>query len=157
MGNLFTQKNQYDDDGNLMVNQVTAMESGTFTKSITAANAGAISNIYDGLSTTGITMLSNNPNTTYYVKWDMGRKMKFKNIYVFGSIDGASTNYLTLSLKGSLDNVTWTTIDSGTQNGAALINYNLLATNVTYRYIKVEAAAQNTNGEINLYEIKAVL
>ncbi len=156
MGDLFNTKgNQYNDNGDLIVNQITMIESGEFTQQATT-KTGAIANMYD-LDMTSVYYLFDTTAavTEQWVKWDMKRKQKFKNIiaYVTGN---AGTGTMTAKLQGSNDNSAWTDLDSVTWT-TVQTNTNLVTNDVTYRYIRIhfQNAAASTVRLAGVYHIKA--
>lgn len=144
---LKSQTNQYDDNGSLMVNPITAIENGILTNTH-GADLGAIANIYDLDSTTYYKICAAQAGT-FSLKWQFPQKLKFKNIYVY-----AEEAYGTLTIDGSNNGTDWTVLATYTATAAAQIN--LLASDATYKYIRVQTTG-NVSQSCTIYSVKAVL
>lgn len=152
-GKISSANSQYDDNGNLLTNMITAIESGSLTKDIDGTEN--LVNVYDYDPTTYLT-LANGASKTKYLKWDFHQKNKFKNVYVGYTITGSEAQTTWIYLQGSQNNTDWTTIDSASTVGT--LSGNLLATDVNYRYIRVYGTtAATAAGDIKVYNVKGVL
>ncbi len=159
MFDLFARNPQYDDDGNLVVNQVTLIESGEFSyDGITLDDKNSLTNMYDNNPNTMFQLKHQGEGSTGWIKWDFKHKQNFFNIYVWYWLSPRG-DPAEIKLEGSNDNSNWTTIDSfssstGDSDG---IYGNLLATNVTYRYIRLYFDITNTTlGQVNIHNVKGI-
>lgn len=145
---LFDKQPQYNDNGDMLVNQVTLIESGTYTEA-PLTPSGSIASMYDIDDTNYYQFytIGGSPNTDAWIKWDMGRKVNFKNIIAY-----VGTNSLQyLKLQGSKDNSAWTDLAS---TSSALANF--VVSNVSYRYIRFYALGSITGGAYaRVHTIKA--
>lgn len=147
-------RNQYDDNGSLVVNQVSLVENGIYSENVAAATIGAIASMYDVDPTTYYLIAGVAAEVgPYYVKWDMRQKTKFKNIYAYVGLQ--SNAVATCKLQGSNDNANWTDLDTAT-GGAAVEYSNLVASNVSYRYIRLYFTTTGHFDTAQINSIKAV-
>lgn len=156
MGNLFnTSGSQYDNDGNLLINPVTSMESGVCT--ITGNKSqGNLSICYDRGYNPGCfwyLQLSSWETRVSGIKWDLKRKTAFDNIIAVVKIDDG---YATL--EGSNDDSTWTILDTSPTVGTTAETHTLLASNVNYRYYRLTGTRTGgTYSDHALVSIKGIL
>lgn len=156
MPDIFQKKNKYDDEGNLMVNQVTLMESGTFTYLLGTESTGSVQAIYDANDTTSFSLYKATDPAVEWLKWDFGKKTKFKNIYVYyvAKVSGGTG---TVKLQGSNDNTAWTDITSSNITSLTEVYENSVATSPNYRYIRFIATPASSNWIIcGVFSVKAV-
>jgi hypothetical protein len=155
MSDLFSGKNQYDDNGALVTNMVTLIESGILTTSLGANTSGAISSIYDNDITTGLEIIFHTISTNY-IQWDMKQKIIFKNIILYMELYSETANKVHVILQGSNNGTDWTNLAT-TNNIANGSNQNITASKVSYRYIKIACNSEVTDGEVTLWNIKATI
>ena len=141
----------YDDNGAIIVNQVSMIESGTFSQA-TGTTQGAISAMYDSDPATYYSLAGLVADAgAYYVKWDMRQKIKFRNIYAFVGLQGSASE--TASLQGNNDGGNWDTLSTKTAKG----DFNLVTSNVSYRYIRLYFNCSGHWDACNIYSVKAVI
>lgn len=159
MGQLFNTKgSQYDDDGNLLVNPVTAIEQSSFTHSVGTNASGAISSIYDNSTSTSYSIcIDEGMGSHYYLKWDMKQKQTFKSIYVYGSALSSNSTNVTVALQGSDNGSSWTTIDSFTTSNTVAQYFNLVGTDQRYKQFRLYTTHEDGNADIEIITIKGVL
>ena len=156
-GDFLGGKNVYDDDGALVVGLPFMMENGVYSEQ-TLSPEGAIDNMHDGNSATYYRYMSST-GAACWVKWDFKRQINFKNIKVYYNIQiGGGGGGINISLQGSNNDSSWTTIDSATTPTSTSKTGNLLGTSVKYRYIRVYSSGTNAGGtQANVYTIKGTV
>ncbi len=143
-------KNLYDDDGALVTGLPFRFENGVFAYNLGGiANLGNPLNMYDDSTVTNFALTQNSAgvSTTGWVKWNLGRKVNFKNIYAYASVSG--TGAKTIYLEGSNNDSDWTTIGSRASTGL------ILGTNIAYKFIRVRGVTgTDINDSISCHYIK---
>lgn len=150
-GNDMFTRNVIDDGEISNVPMTSEAEAASVTFSGTNT-AGALTNMYDYDTTTYFDIYNAAGAGSGNVTWDFKRKMRFSQIYAFVHVTGEDARYL---LQGSDNNSDWTTLDTGAFGGTypAYIDDNLVASNVSYRYIRLSITATSSfHGQIGTFK-----
>jgi len=115
------------------------MASGALSLSQQGPGDGALFNVYDQDPTTGYKFI-NSVQAHGHMRWDFKERVEFKNIYAYIELDseGVAGGTVDVKLQGSDDGKAWTTLATdGIAPSDPTTQVNLLATDVSYRYIQL--------------------
>ncbi len=141
--------NLYDDDGALVVGLPFEFKRGIYTEHVHTVT-GAITAMYDSNIATYYKTVSDAVERVWF-KWDFKRKINFKNIYAYVT---ALTSHVTI--QGSNDNTNWHTLSNIWSAGAGAAG-NITATDVKYRYIRINGEPDGGNPQLTVYTVEGVV
>lgn len=159
MSNLFERTNMYDDYGNLNTTLTgnVFLDYAIYTESPIGGGTSlsAITSMYN-LDPNYFYMLAYATAGTATATWDFQSKKTFNNIYVvIDSEPGASND--SGKLQGSNDNVNWTDLDTWSLGAGGNAVLSMVASNVTYRYIRVTLTKSAASGYSAIASIYGVI
>ncbi len=154
MRNMFGRQMQFGDEGEGIVGLYSTnyfLEKASYSESKTGTPS-AITNMYDGLSTTIYLTVSGATSST--LKWDFKRKVSFFNIYVV-AVAEAGSGTGTTTLYGSNNDIDYVELATAGIVGTGIAS--IFATDVKYRYIKVVQSKNVASGNLAMAAIMGVV
>ena len=151
---LFRNTPSFEGGNTNIYNKSNIIENAILTKDFTGALIdGAITNIYDADITSYFKIYDTIASSdTPFLKWDLGDKEKIKSIYAFVELTASNAIF---QIQGSNNNTDWTVLASQA-NAVATTKYNMLASNISHRYIRFIRSSGNQAYSCSIFNMKVV-